>query len=52
MGDTCSMYGGEVHSGFWWGDLRERDHLQDRGANEKIILKWSYKKSDGVHGLD
>ena len=22
------MWGrGEVHTGFWWGDLRERDHL-------------------------
>jgi len=46
------MYGGEVHTGFWWGDLRERDNLQDRGADEKIILKWIYKKSDGVYGLD
>jgi hypothetical protein len=20
---------GEVHTGFWWGDLREKDHLED-----------------------
>jgi len=27
----CSTYGGtgEVHTGFWRGDLRERDHLED-----------------------
>ena len=24
MGVACSMFGGgEVHSGFWWGNLRE-----------------------------
>jgi hypothetical protein len=31
---------GEVHTGFWWGDLRERDHLQDLGIDGRIILKW------------
>jgi hypothetical protein len=24
--------------GFWWGNLRERDHLGDPGAEERIIL--------------
>jgi hypothetical protein len=23
---------GEVHTGFWWGDLREGDHLEDLGV--------------------
>jgi hypothetical protein len=31
---------GEVHTGFWWGDLRERDHLEDMGIGRSIILKW------------
>jgi hypothetical protein len=22
---------GEVHTGFWWGSLRERDHLDEPG---------------------
>ena len=22
------MYGGEVHTGVWWRNLRERDHLE------------------------
>jgi hypothetical protein len=41
---------GEVHTGFWWGDLREGDHLEDPGIDERIILKWISKKWDG--GMD
>jgi hypothetical protein len=25
-------------TGFWWGDLREQDHLEDLGINRSIIL--------------
>jgi len=31
---------GEVHTGFWWGNLRERDHLEDLGVDRRIILRW------------
>jgi hypothetical protein len=27
-----------VHTGFWWGDLREKDHSEDLGIDEKIII--------------
>jgi hypothetical protein len=30
----------EMYKGFWWGNLRERDHLVDPGLNGRIILKW------------
>jgi hypothetical protein len=30
MGGACGTYETvERHTGFWWGDLTERDHLQD-----------------------
>ena len=38
MDGACSTYGGgEVLSGFWWGNLRERDHLEDLGVDGRII---------------
>jgi hypothetical protein len=37
---------GEVHTGFWWADLREREHLEDTGVDGKIILKSIFKKWD------
>jgi len=30
---------GEVHTGFWWGNLREGDHLEDIGIGGRIILR-------------
>ena len=42
----------EVHTGFWWGNLRERDHLGDTGLDGRIILSWIFRKWDGGHGMD
>jgi hypothetical protein len=33
------MFNREVHEKFWWGKLRERDHLEDLGEDWSIILK-------------
>jgi hypothetical protein len=38
---------GEMHKGFWWGNLRKRDHLENPGVDGRIILKWILKKYAG-----
>ena len=44
---------GEAYTGFWWGNLSERDHLGDPGVDGRIILRWIFRKRDvGGHGLD
>jgi hypothetical protein len=35
-----------AYIGFWWGNLRERDHLGDPGIDEKVILKWIIRQWD------
>jgi len=35
---------GEVYTVFWWGNLRERDHLGDTGVDGRIIVKWNLRK--------
>jgi hypothetical protein len=35
---------GEVYTGFWWGNLRDREHLEDAGVDGSIILKWNFRK--------
>ena len=38
-GHVARMWGeGAVHTGFWWGNLRERDHVEDPGVTGGIIL--------------
>jgi hypothetical protein len=39
---------GEVHKGFWWGDLRKTHHLEDLGIDRRILLEWIYKQLDGM----
>ena len=44
---TVARSTGEVQIGFWCGNPRERDHLEDRGVDGSIILQWISKKWDG-----
>jgi hypothetical protein len=41
----CTPHPIEAYTGFWWGNLRERDRLEDPGLDGRIILRWG-------HGLD
>jgi hypothetical protein len=38
-----------VYTGFWWGNLSERDHLGDPGVDVKIKLRWSL--GSGMWGM-
>ena len=46
VGRVARMWRGEAYTGFWWGNLRERDHLGDPGVNRRIILRWIFRKFD------
>jgi hypothetical protein len=35
-----------IYTGFWWGNLRERDNLGDPGIDGRIILRWIFRKWD------
>ena len=53
VGHVARMGERRRHTGFWWRELRERDHLEDAGIVGRIILRWIFTKWDvGVHGLD
>ena len=47
---VAHMGEGEVYTGFWWGNLRERDHWGDPDVDGRIILRWIFRKSEGVVG--
>jgi len=48
--EVARMRREEVCTGFWWGNLRERDHSEDAGADRRIILRWIL--GSGIGGMD
>jgi hypothetical protein len=41
-----------VHAGFWWGNLRERDHFEDPGVDGRLILRCVFRKCGWEGGMD
>jgi len=39
VGHTAQMGKRGIQTGFWQGDLKERDKLEDQSADGKVILK-------------
>jgi len=37
-------------TGCWWGSLRERGHWVDQDIDGRIILRWIFRKLEGVIG--
>ena len=35
-----------MHTEFWWGNMRERDQLEDPGVEGRIIFRWIFSKWD------
>ena len=54
MGWACSGHGGEemLIQGSGGEDPKERDRLGDPGVDERIILRWIFRKWDVGYGLD
>jgi hypothetical protein len=48
MGGACGTYGGEVHTGFWWGDLKNGDIRENLETNEDEV-KGEGKGKGKVH---
>jgi len=46
VGNVARIGRGEMHTEFWWGNLKDRDYLEDLGLNGRIILRWIFRKWD------
>jgi hypothetical protein len=45
-GNVARMAMRETCIGFWWGNLRERDHWGDAGVDGNIVLRWIFRECD------
>jgi hypothetical protein len=48
--DLYNLYCNNNCNGFWWGILRESNHWGDPDVDGRIILRWNFKKLEGVVG--
>ena len=47
-GNVARMEEGEAYTGFWRGNQKERCHWGDPDVDGRIILRWIFRKSEGV----
>jgi len=53
MGGACSTYAERMGvTQFWWGNLKERGHLEDPCVDGRIIKGGSSGSVLGGHGVD
>ena len=45
-GHVARLGRGEACTGFLWGNVKERDQLGDSGVDERVILRWVFRKWD------
>jgi hypothetical protein len=43
-GDVVLTGREEFYTGFWWGNLRERDHWGDPGVDGRMIIRQIFRK--------
>jgi len=43
-GHVSHMERREAYTGFWWGNLKERNNLGDPGVDGRIILRWIFRR--------
>ena len=46
-GGECGMYGGGIYTGYWWGNTKEREQLQDPVTDGRIVIKLTLKIQNG-----
>ena len=49
---VARMGRGEGCTGFWWGNLRKRDPWGGPDADGRIILRWIFRKWEGLMGTE
>jgi hypothetical protein len=40
---VARMGSGEAYGAFWWGNLKEREHLKNPSVDGRILLRWIFR---------